>query len=195
MNRRTDEWIVEQLSSSRQSDKDKAMVYIYKRIYTQVSSWMLNNKANVADVEDILQDSLIVLYNKVRKDDINKVVNIEAYIFKVCKNLWLRRLQRSGKEINISELSTDIPESAKGLTTLEDDEQRKALFQLLSKLGQTCQEILKYFYYERISMKEIAIKMGYSGEQVAKNKKSNCLKEVRLILADAPELAKLLKSY
>lgn len=195
MERKEDEWIIEQLSSSQQSNRDKAMVYIYKRIYVQVSSWMRKNKANNNDIEDILQDSLIVLYKLVRKDDIGKVSNIEAYLFKVCKNLWLRRLQKSNREIYTDEVSIEIPQTARGQLALEENEKQNALLSLLGQLGTACKEILNYYYFDRMSMKHIALQMGYSTEQVAKNKKSTCLKRVRQLVANAPELQNILKSY
>lgn len=195
MERKEDEWIIEQLSSSVESNRDKAMVYVYKRIYVQVSSWMRKNKANNGDIEDILQDSLIVLYKLVRNKDATKVNNIEAYLFKVCKNLWLRRLQKSGREFSTEKLPVEIPQMARGQAALEESEKQNALLSLLDQLGVACKEILNYYYFDRMNMKDIATHMGYSNEQVAKNKKSTCLKKVRQLVEKAPELQNILKSY
>ena len=48
------------------------------------------------------------------------------------------------------------------------------------KLGSSCQEILKEFYFSKTSLREIAEKLNI-GEASAKNKKYRCLQKLKEI--------------
>jgi len=50
---------------------------------------------------------------------------------------------------------------------------------MIGLLKGDCQRVLKMYYYERLRMSEIARKMGYLNDQVAKNKKSSCLRKLK----------------
>ena len=65
---------------------------------------------------------------------------------------------------------------------------------LIEELGETCKKILVMFYYEELSMKEILDRLDYENEQVVRNKKYKCLKQMEQMLAGQSQLAKNLKS-
>jgi DNA-directed RNA polymerase specialized sigma subunit len=73
-------------------------------------------------------------------------------------------------------------------------EMRHQLMQLVGDLGDTCKKILVAFYYENLSMKEILQQSEYENEQVVRNKKYKCLKQLEQMLVSKPGLANNLKS-
>ena len=160
----------------------------------QVARFILLNSGKPEDVDDIFQDGLIALYKLAKKDQIGKVANVEAYLYSICRNLWLRRLQRDKKEVELTEVQEAIPTEEVSLSRLLSEERRLALDKLIDQLGDSCRQVLILYYYDRLSMKEIAEQMGFSGDQVAKNKKSNCLKKLREIILNSPHYRSLLKN-
>ena len=60
-------------------------------------------------------------------------------------------------------------------------------------LGPKCREVLSYFYYEKRSMQEIAKLTGLANKQVAKNKKSLCLKLLRKMIGENPAFRKVFR--
>jgi DNA-directed RNA polymerase specialized sigma subunit len=64
----------------------------------------------------------------------------------------------------------------------------------MDKLGEGCKKILLAFYYENLSMKEILNTMNYENDQVLRNKKHKCLKQLEQLLTADPALAKTLKA-
>jgi len=64
---------------------------------------------------------------------------------------------------------------------------------LLESLGGNCKRILVLYYFDRLKMKEIAEVMNFANDQVAKNKKSSCLKKLKAKISESPRLKDILK--
>ena len=100
--------------------------------------------------------------------------------------------------LTLSLLASIVFLSACPLTTREDmqhdqDDQREMKEQLLSMmdhLGESCRKILTFFYYENLPFEQIIRKMGYETEQVARNKKYKCMKELSDLIRNNPALLK-----
>ena len=50
---------------------------------------------------------------------------------------------------------------------------------LIKKLGDKCQKIIQYYYYDKMGMKEISEKLGYTNSANAKNQKYKCMKQLK----------------
>ena len=48
----------------------------------------------------------------------------------------------------------------------------------VGQLGDVCQKVLSYYYFDGMSMKEIAGKLGFANSDTAKTKKYKCKKEL-----------------
>jgi DNA-directed RNA polymerase specialized sigma subunit len=70
-----------------------------------------------------------------------------------------------------------IPENQ--MNILLKGERSEIIADLISKMGEECRQLLLYFYFDRLRMKRIMELMGFSSEQVTKNKKSQCMKKLR----------------
>jgi len=64
---------------------------------------------------------------------------------------------------------------------VENEQKYKIMDQSLLMLGEPCTTILKDFYLNKISMQEIADKMGYTNTDNAKNQKYKCLQRLKKI--------------
>ena len=73
-------------------------------------------------------------------------------------------------------------------------EMKSQLMQLVDKLGEACKKILLAFYFENLSMREILNHLDYENEQVVRNKKYKCLKQLEQMMTGQPGLVKNLKS-
>jgi len=67
------------------------------------------------------------------------------------------------------------------------------LVKLVGQLGENCQKILLLFYYENLSISEILETMEYENEQVVRNKKYKCLKQLEQMITENPILKQTLK--
>jgi DNA-directed RNA polymerase specialized sigma24 family protein len=76
---------------------------------------------------------------------------------------------------------------------MAEREGKAEVMRLVGELGETCQKILLLFYYENLSMKEILDVTEYENEQVVRNKKYKCLKQLEQMINEKPILKQTLK--
>ena len=180
MKKRSDEAIIRQLQSGVEQETDAALTYLYRVSKTTVSRFILRNKGNEQDVDDIFHDGLIAFYKLVKQDKIRPDTNVEAYLYSICRNMWAKKLMKRPKEIELTETFNFIATEEIQIDTILDGERKDLIDELLKGLGEECQKILLLYYYERLKMKEIVKLMHYANDQVVRNKKSKCMKNHQL---------------
>lgn len=124
------------------------------------------------DADDIFQETLLVLYRKIRETDFALSSSLKTYALGVAGNLWLQELRKRGRAFNVP-LEPDLPED-------NPDEHRLQLAEkAFMLLGEQCRTILILFYKQRMGMRDIAQRLGFASEQVAKNQKYRCLEKAK----------------
>ena len=181
--RNTDEKLISSLKSIKKEERHSALTSIYESNYDTVSNFVLNNNGTAEDAEDIFQEGVIALYEQVVGGLYKGKSSISTYLYAICKNLWLKQLRRH-KLFKAHKSNSVIGESISEIEEEESEDAVNKLVTLLEKAGNGCKRILLLFYYERRSMIEIARSLNYANAQVAKNKKSRCIKKIRLILSE-----------
>lgn len=193
MHKREDTDIIKKLESEKKADRQEAMLSLYQLMYDKVRLYIEKNNGTAEEAKDVFQDSLLALFKHARNKRLGPEVNLKAYFFTICKNHWLKELQKKKRTVQLSpkheQFSSVDPREA-GMMT---EEHNQLVDQLISKVGQSCYTILKYYYYERRRMKEIAQLMQLSSEQAAKDKKASCMKKLRALVRTNSYLLKLLK--
>ncbi|WP_299891037.1 sigma-70 family RNA polymerase sigma factor [uncultured Lacinutrix sp.] len=146
---------------------------IYQKNFINVERFVIQNKGQKSDAQDIFQKALMQLTVRYHKEKFEIKTSFEAYLFTVCKNLWRRELNKSKKEVTIDglvELRTEERDIA--LSSLEQE--RWDFFQeKLELVSENCKEILKRFF-KRIAYKDIAIELDYNDERVVRQRVFKC---------------------
>ncbi|HEY5824107.1 MAG TPA: sigma factor-like helix-turn-helix DNA-binding protein [Cyclobacteriaceae bacterium] len=57
---------------------------------------------------------------------------------------------------------------------MDSAEREKIIAKCLDQLGETCRKVLMLYYFDEMSMQEIADKMGFANTDTAKTKKYKC---------------------
>jgi len=193
MSQKGDKLIIADLASNNRSKVNQAMKSLYTQHFPVIASFIKKNNGKDDDAADIFQDALIVFYDKVRLGTLELNCSIRTYLYSICKNLWLNRLRIQKRTTTINDEMESIPIEENASIILETNEKQKLIMQLISKMGEDCKKVLMYYYFNRWKMKEIATQMNFANEQVAKNKKSSCMKKLKTFILDSPGLINLLK--
>ncbi|MEL6863689.1 MAG: sigma-70 family RNA polymerase sigma factor [Bacteroidota bacterium] len=193
MKKYPDKEIIRLLQSDRREEQNKAMLYLYERMYPIVVKYVQKNSGTEKDVDDIFQDGLVAVFKKVRTKSLWEDSNIEAYLYSICRNLWLKKLQKRKREVELTDVHETVPLDQDQEAIVLSQERRQLMDEILKSLGQDCYRLLAYVYYDRRRLREIAELMGFASEQVAKNKKSKCMKKLRTLMKDNPHFKELLK--
>ncbi|TAE44053.1 MAG: sigma-70 family RNA polymerase sigma factor, partial [Cytophagales bacterium] len=89
----------------------------------------------------------------------------------VCQNLWRKELERKSK------LSHETKDSIE-FNNFDQQERNNIIHQAINSLGDTCRKVLTLYYFDNLSMQEIAEKLGFANSDTAKTKKYKCKKEL-----------------
>lgn len=191
----SDEQILANIKSDSQRANDKALSIIYEAHYDLIANFIKKNSGSESDAADLFQDAIIVFYNQVKKKDFELSCAISTYLFSVSRNLWLKRLRTNRKmnTLSINEELVTIAVDESHLQTLIVSEEKKLIADILRRMGEECRKVILYFYFDRFKMKKIAQIMGLSNEQVAKNKKSRCMKRLVALVNENNSLKEILK--
>ncbi len=175
----------------REGRDNEALAAIYKNSLPKIRKYITSNKGNEEEVKDIFQDTIVIFYRKVKTGAFDENNPIDAFLYTVARNLYInyvnRHLKRNLKGFNIEE--TD--ESENVLQQLIGREKEEHIEKLFNDLGQKCAELLKLSIFHNFSMKEIAVKMGFANENVAKTKSYKCRIRLAALVKDKTEFAKL----
>lgn len=176
---KTDGELLEILRGPNQILRDKALSEVYRRTYSTIERMITSNSGSIADAEDIFHDGLISFY-KQAQNGLTLTCALKTYIFSICRNLWLKRLRKSGRSDRLENQHNEIVEMDNDPEEfLIVDECATLVAENLKALGGDCQKIIVYSYFDQFKADEIAKLMDYATPQVARNKKSSCLKRFR----------------
>jgi RNA polymerase sigma factor (sigma-70 family) len=163
------------------SDK-KAVETIYTDNFNMVQALVINNNGSADDAKDIFQETIIVLYEKVRSGGFELNCQIKTFVYSVARRLWLKRLQQQNRYSSPGDnMETVVPVE----DVLEDHEQRDSEFEMMDKainsLGEPCKSLLEAYYLQKQTMQSIAASFGYTNADNAKNQKYKCLMRLKKI--------------
>ena len=162
------------------NDSKKTLEGIYKAYFPMVLQLVLTNSGSEDDAKDIFQESVIVLYDKVKAGNFELNSKLKTFLYSVCRRLWLKRLnQKSKNSGNITDFE-DVLAVEQDLEYHEEkDRQFKQMDEALSHLGEPCRTIIEEFYLNNKSMQEICEAFGYTNADNAKNQKYKCLQRLK----------------
>ncbi|MBL1233136.1 MAG: sigma-70 family RNA polymerase sigma factor [Flavobacteriales bacterium] len=163
---------------------DKVFLNLYKN-YPQVEKLILSKGGSKEDAKDVFQEALIIFYEKVRNTDFKLTAAIGTYLYSVSRFLWKDEfIKRKGQQTVDLSFEFTSEEEMELQKAIEREAKFKQIESVLTQLGDKCLRLLKLFYYEGLSMKIIASKVGLKSEKIAKNQKYKCLERAKLKVSE-----------
>jgi RNA polymerase sigma factor (sigma-70 family) len=150
---------------------ESALEFLYKKYYRMMTKLVISNSGTEEEARDIYQDALIVFWEKAKKGDLVMTSKISTFIYSICLNLWRKELDRKSRFSNEEKEEFEFND-------IEKHERIKVIHDCLDELGETCKKILMYYYFDGLSMTDIAEKLGYANTDTAKTKKYKCKKRL-----------------
>ena len=164
----------------RENDND-VFRFIYKECFPIIKSLILKNSGTEDDAKDVMQESTIIFYEKaVHNKDFVLTCDFKTYIYSVSRNFWLKNLRSKNKIVELVEMHSEhIAIEDREELISENEENISQIEKAIKALGERCKNILMLYYYNKMSMKEIAMKMNYTNEVNAKTQKYKCLQMLK----------------
>ena len=161
------------------SDRNKAFAYLYKEGLPFIKNLAFNNNLTLEDAKDILQDAIIAFDRNSRKSQFKLTVKPTTYLFQIVKLRMYNHLRDRNVSVELP-INITIHEDD---SSVEFEENYSAMQKLLgvvfNGVGKKCMDILKDFYYYKLSMEEVAKNNGYVSSDSAKSQKAKCMSTLR----------------
>ncbi len=143
----------------------------YVEIFPLFATYVQRNGGELEEAKEIFQEAIVLYYEKLTFTDFRPEKTDKAYLFGIAKNRWLRYCsERTHYEhlgrFDIEEKKEEKPDTMK-------------LLRYLKQTGEKCLNILQAFYFEKLTMTQLADRFGYSSERSATVQKYKCLEKVR----------------
>ena len=159
-----------------------AIRYLLHEMQPVVLKYLLKKGAGEALAEDIFMDAIEALYREISAKGAEALImklqqprdaQLQTYVIRICLNLFYKSLRKNKVQTGVtSAQELEYMEDESVSTYLHQVAQRRLYEEKLNMLDTSCQEVLAMFF-KKISMREIAKKLGTS-EPYAKKKKFNC---------------------
>lgn len=155
--------------------QQKELLSLYKK-WPQVKKHLKKYGCSGPQAEDIFQEALLIYVRK--KEEASFVLTTEPinYIQHVCKYMWYNQHRKEGK-------NPLVP--LEEVIDFESDEHLQKELRIvkvehaIEKIGEKCRQLLQLFYGAGMNMSEIAGKLGFRNDKVAKAQKYRCLNDLK----------------
>ena len=132
---------------------------LFKKYYNDVLLYAMSLTKNASEAEDLVAEA--VFKALATSDDVK---NFKAWILKVCRNLFLNKIRKYAKGV---ELSDDISsERDEVLCQIVKDENYRALYNAIGLLPPNLKEVILLFYFEDMRIDAISSIVGKSESNV-----------------------------
>lgn len=129
---------------------------LFSKYYNDLLLYTLSLTKNYPFAEEIVSDAF---YTALKTAD-SDVSSFKAWLLKVCRNLYLNRIRKDKRLEELDENAADMSESA--LESIIRKEEYRALYHAISLLNSSYKEMITLFYFEDLSVKDIALVTGKS---------------------------------
>jgi RNA polymerase sigma factor (sigma-70 family) len=171
----SDSTLLDQLKS----EDNASFEILYKFYYPSIEAHITQNFGSTEDAEDVFQEAIIVLLQKVRQENFVLTSSLKTYLFAIARNLWLKRL-RDNKSIavdNFDSYQQEIETYAFELQPEPTKEEKVTSW--LTKITENCQRILKAIFFYKEPMGSLMQKMGWKNKHTAANQQYKCIQQVK----------------
>uniref|UniRef100_UPI00404757FD RNA polymerase sigma factor n=1 Tax=Mariniflexile sp. TaxID=1979402 RepID=UPI00404757FD len=165
---------------------------IYDKFVPKVINYIKQNSGDADKAQDVVQDTLITIYNQASEKKLELTCPFDAYFFLLCKRKWLNELKKTSlKEVTINEevLYKDDDAQELAFETAAFGEKQALFTEMFQKLGTACKELLTATFKIK-SMEEVASSLGVT-YAYARKKKSLCIGKLTELVQESPKFNQL----
>lgn len=178
LNLASDETLVKRIQENDRSVLGDLFVKFEKVVFRHIQS----HGGSLDDAKDMLQESIIVLWQNVSAGRFKLKSKLSTYLVAVAKNKWMVEMRKKKRFVQ-----DDPPENTRSaepgiLDKIVDDETLDRVKSALDQIKPVCKQLLLLFYFEERSMEDIADIMSFANMNVAKAKKYQCKKALQDIV-------------
>jgi len=148
---------------------------LYEKAFPAFAGFASRMHASFDDARDIFHDALVIYCEKCQQPDFIIRDCPEAYVVGIAKHLWNRRFHQGRRNVPFDDMVPEAALPADYYPTVNE----MRLLKFVERAGKRCMDLLRKFYFERTSLREIAESLGYRSEHSAAVQKYKCIAKMR----------------
>lgn len=181
----SDEQIIKGIVNSDQS----VLKYLYHTQFGKIQKYILRRGGDPGIIKDIFQEALLIIFTKIRNEDLHLTCSFFTYFFAICKNLWFHELRLRRKITNEIIPSENLVEDPEPISEIVP-ELKKLVEYHFSKLSEDCKKVLELHFSHR-SLAEICEIMGYKDVKYAADRKYRCKQNLFKRITNDPKYKRI----
>ena len=166
------------------NEESPSFELLYQLYFPSILAYVRQNDGMIEDAEDIFQEAIMVLLQKVREPNFILTSSLKTYLYAISKNLWLKRLRDNKIANSNNESLLNFYQAENEGFSIEIEPQKtdeEKVESLLQKITANCQRILKAIFFYGEPMESLMIKMGWKNRHTADNQKYKCIQQAKNI--------------
>jgi RNA polymerase sigma factor (sigma-70 family) len=146
--------------------------YLYRTYGSMIVGYVRKNSGSEHDARELVQTVLLELWQAIRDGRYQEEGKLERFIYMLTANTWRDELRRR-KVRKTDELDTDfhVLEDDSSLSiaaAVVKDQRIEAIHHCLKQLDAPCDDIIRLYHLEEISLQKVADQMQYDYNNLRK---------------------------
>ncbi len=131
--------------------RNEAFEALYKKYYNEALLYVYSFCHNRELSEDIAQDSFMKAFRTIDEDR----DTFKYWLLKVCRNAYFDYVKKHKRQLNLND-DMDVKSNEDLVGDIIRNEEYQALYRAISKLNDNMQEVIQLYYFDGLSVREIA---------------------------------------
>ncbi len=177
--------------SDLKTENNFAFGNLYQSNFGKISKFVQNNSGNQADAEDLFQDAMMVLVEKLRQDNFQLTASMDTYVYAICKNLWFKKLRDKNHELSLDELQSNNFQMSNSDSIENEKTYLEKLKGYLLKITEHCNRLINDIFFNEKAIEQIQKDYSYSTRHNAQNQKHKCVEQIRKVKKEEEQREKI----
>ncbi len=167
-----------QIQEQLRADDKEALKKVYIAYKQEFLNYAKRYPLNREDIIDCYQDAIIAMHQNFATKGLElQNSSIKTYLFGIGKNKLFRKLKKNGQLIHMEKLSDSILEVS--IEEIGENPRIAELAMKLNNISESCQSLLKLFYYRNLTIDEIVEVTDYKDGNTVRSHKSRCIRRLK----------------
>jgi DNA-directed RNA polymerase specialized sigma24 family protein len=170
------------------TEKNGTYQELYILCFEDVKRFITGRGGTAEDAEDIFQDSLIVLVEKLRRDDFALTASLKTYLTAIAKYIWFKQYKKGILQNNVISYVTDEMYSDISIAVENEKTFWEKIKGAMAKITNHCNQLLHDIFFKNKTGNTIQKEYGYTSLHNAQNQKYKCINQIKKALEQEKNL-------
>lgn len=165
--------------------------YVYDTYYPIIEGYILHNQGSREQARDIFQEAMIVVYNRIKTDQLQLTCKFGTYLYAICKNMWVQeRKKYLLRKQKLKQQALEVHDPGPAVDPLLQNHLSHLFNKHFGDLSEDCQKILS-MYFNNFSVEDIRSAMNYKDLHHTADRKYRCKKSLVKRIVNDPLFKRL----